>query len=89
MAGGEERGEIPSVGGSRLAQDVSATVDQSNSMKMKNGADQTCAIFFAGNQARKGAFCSLMLEIVININVGGFYKVFNEANYLFQFISLN
>lgn len=30
-----------------------------------------------------------MLEIVININVGGFYKVFNEANYLFQFISLN
>jgi len=28
-------------------------------MKMKNGAEKTCAIFFAGNQTKKGFFYSV------------------------------
>ena len=30
-----------------------------------------------------------MLEIVFNINVGGLYEIFDEANDFFQFVSFD
>lgn len=30
-----------------------------------------------------------MLEIVVDIGVSGFYEVFDEANYFFQFVAFD
>jgi hypothetical protein len=41
------------------ARPENAMGDQFKSMKKQNGADQTCAIPFAGNQVGKGFFYSV------------------------------
>lgn len=40
-------------------------------------------------QRPKGAWLSAMLEIVVDIDVSSLYEIFDEANYFFQFISLD
>jgi hypothetical protein len=62
------------------------TRDIADSQRLNSPA---CEALSRSAQRPNEARLSVMLEIVVDIGVSGFHEIFDEANYFFQFVSLD